>query len=541
MLTAHDLEIPGDIIMTIRCITLSLLFALAHLVVAGEPVFAQGGVNREQYTNKSRFKIPFRFDAEELEQLGAREVELWESRDHGTTWKPRERIAPGAGKFPYEATETGSYWFCLKLIDREGKLHPPTPPRAGLKVFVDLDLPEVDLRLTQRSPGTVQISWNVEDAALELNTLRMRVRQPQREWKEHPLRRVASGSEDMRVEGTGTFEVELAVADLAGNETVATKQLKIRPSNSNPTSTREKIAGQQRDLGGDGLEMASQFPGVRARPTGSPTTPSTAARNSPATPENNTASRGGNVRRTATSDLRMTQSRVTSPRTVRHVNTLQFEVKYRLREVAPGEKTPVELWMTSDGGASWQLAGRDDDGKSPMRISVDQPGEYGVQLSYRTTSGKDIPRPQDGTAPRDLFIVDRRAPELELLSVQSAKSDHEQLVTIRWKAADEHFGERPLRLLWSTTAQGPWDEALNEIPNDGELTWQPAAHVPEKVYVRLEARDLAGNLRIAESSRPVRLLAVTLEDADATPDQPSSDTAAGDEATGETSSPGRGS
>lgn len=527
--------------MTIRCLRFSLLFPLALLCACGESAFAQGGLNREQYTNKSRFKIPFRFDAEELEQLGAREVELWESRDHGTTWKPRERIAPSAGKFPYEATETGSYWFSLKLIDRDRKQHPQTPHRAGLKVFVDLDLPDVDLQLTQRSPGTVQISWNVEDAALELNSLRMRVRQPQREWKEHPLRRLASGSEDMRVEGTGTFEVELSVSDLAGNETVATKQLKIRPSTSSPTTTREKIAGQQRDPGGDGLEMASQFPGVRTRPSESPSTPTTAARTSPETPANNTDSRGGNMHRTATSDLRITQSRVTTPRTVRHVNTLQFEVKYRLREIAPGEKTPVELWMTSDGGASWQLAGRDDDGKSPMRIAVDQPGEYGVQLSYRTISGKDIPRPQDGTAPRDLFIVDRRAPELELLSVQSAKSDHGQVVTIRWKAADEHFGERPLRLLWSTTAQGPWDEAMNEIPNDGEFIWQPAAHVPEKVYVRLEARDLAGNLRIAESSRPVRLLAVTLEDADATPDQPSSDTATDEETTGETSSPDRGS
>jgi hypothetical protein len=202
---------------------------------------------------------------------------------------------------------------------------------------------------------------------------------------------------------------------------------------------------------------------------------------------------------------------------VRHVNTLQFELKYRLRDVDSDERIPVELWMTADGGASWQLAGRDDDGSSPMQVAVDQPGEYGVQLAWRSRSGRAMPRPQDGTAPRDLFIVDRRAPEMELLGVQSARSTRGQVVTIRWKAADEHFGERPLRLLWSTSAQGPWDEAMNEIPNDGEVAWQPAAHVPETVYVRLEARDMAGNLRIAESGRPIRLLAVTLEDSEEKP------------------------
>jgi hypothetical protein len=366
----------------------------------------------------------------------------------------------------------------------------------------------------------VQISWSVQDDALELNTLRLRVRQPQREWKEQTVRRVATGSEDLRVEGTGMFEVELSVADLAGNETVETRQLKIRPSTSSPSTTREKIAGHQRDPGGDGLEMASQFPGVRSRTAQSSATPSTVARNTPATPAHDSASRTRNVRRTATSDLRVTEPQVAAPRTVRHVNTLQFEVKYRLREVAPGERIPVELWMTADGGATWQLAGRDDDGRGPMRVSVDQPGEYGVQLAYRTGSGRDIPRPQDGTPPRDLFIVDRRAPELELLSLQSTKSARGQVVTIRWKAADEHFGERPLRLLWSTTAEGPWDEAATEIPNEGEFRWQPAAHVPETVYVRLEARDLAGNLRIAESSRPVRLLSVTIDGSDPTSTEP---------------------
>lgn len=500
-------------IMTVRCLVWSVLCGLA-LVGTGAPVWAQGVPTREQFTNKSRFKIPFRFDAAELEQLGAREVELLESRDRGATWRSRDRIEPNAGRFQYEATETGSYWFCLKLIDRDKKPHPPTPAKAGLKVFVDLDLPDVDLRLTQRSPGTVQIAWSVDDAALELNTLRLRIRQPQREWKEHAIRRAVTGSEDIRVEGTGIFEAELSVADLAGNETVATKEVRIRSSTPSAPTTREKIAGKQRDAGGDRLEMASQFPGARPQTAKGRLTEPTVARSTPATPAKEPDSGPRNVRRTATNDLRVTEPRVTTPRTVRYVNTLQFELNYRVREVDPNEKIAVELWMTSDGGASWQLARRDDDGRSPMQVSVDQPGEYGVQLSWRSRTGRSMPRPQDGTAPRDLFIVDRRAPELELLGVQSVRSERGQGVTIRWKAADEHFGERPLRLMWATSAEGPWDEAVAEMPNDGEFHWQPAAHIPETVYVRLEARDLAGNLRIADSTRLLKLSTLSWEGAD---------------------------
>ena len=494
--------------MSTHRLTLPLLLVLVALG-AGSPVLAQqGGSNREQYTNKSRFKIPFKFDAAELEQLGAREVELWESRDRGASWKARNRVAPAAGKFQYEATESGSYWFCLKLIDRNQNLHPNTAPRAGLKVYVDLDQPQVDLQLSQGSPGTVQISWNVSDDALELNTLRLRIRQPQRDWKEHSIRRVATGSDDIRVEGAGQFEAELSVADLAGNETVERQTIRIRGSSSTPASARgEKIAARQRDPGGDRLEMASQFPGPR--PKGTRPAPATAQvdRNTPAPPVADAGVGPKNVRRTST-----TEPRTAAPRTVRYVNTLQFDLKYRLRDVDADEQIPVELWMTADGGASWQMASRDDDGRSPLQVTVEQPGEYGVQLAWQSRSGRGAPRPQDGTPPRDLFIVDRRAPELELQGVHSSHKGNIQMVTIRWRAADEHFSETPLRLLWGPTAEGPWTEAIAELPNEGRYDWKPDSQLPDSIFVRLEARDQAGNLRIAESPRPVRLSSVGPDD-----------------------------
>lgn len=489
-------------------LTLPLLLTLIVLG-DGSPVPAQqGGSNREQFTNKSRFKIPFRFDAAELEQLGAREVELWESRDRGATWKARNRVAPTAGKFQYEATESGSYWFCLKLIDRNQNLHPNSAPRAGLKVYVDLDLPQVDLQLSQGSPGTVQISWNLSDDALELNTLRLRIRQPQREWKEHSIRRAATGSDDIRVEGTGKFEAELAVADLAGNETIERQSIQIRGAGNPPTSTRgEKIATRQRDPGGDRLEMASQFPGPRSKGVKPVAAAPQVDRSTPATPVADAGTGPKNVRRTSTSE-----TTTATPRTVRYVNTLQFDLKYRLRDVAPDEKIPVELWMTADGGASWQLASRDDAGRSPLQVTVEQPGEYGVQLAWQRPSGRGASRPQDGTPPRDLFIVDRRAPELELLGVQSSHKGNIQTVTIRWRAADEHFSDTPIRLLWGPTAEGPWSEAIADLPNDGRYDWKPESQLPDSIFVRLEARDQAGNLRIAESPRPVRLSTGGLED-----------------------------
>src|SRR5690242_6799704 len=86
------------------------MLAAGHFVTpasAAEPVF----------TNRPRFRIPFRFDAAEMQRLRPREVQLHVSNDRGVRWQHLLSADPGAGKFDFEATADGEYWFTVKTLD----------------------------------------------------------------------------------------------------------------------------------------------------------------------------------------------------------------------------------------------------------------------------------------------------------------------------------------------------------------------------------------------------------------------------------------
>ena len=77
-------------------------------------------------TNKTRFRIPFKFDAAALQRMNARELQLHVSSDRGLTWELAQTLTPDGGKFEYQAPNDGEFWFAVKTLDGRNQLHPPT-------------------------------------------------------------------------------------------------------------------------------------------------------------------------------------------------------------------------------------------------------------------------------------------------------------------------------------------------------------------------------------------------------------------------------
>ncbi|HID23510.1 MAG TPA: hypothetical protein EYP14_14090, partial [Planctomycetaceae bacterium] len=73
-------------------------------------------------TNKTRFRIPYRFDVRELQRLGAKEIRLFVSTDSGGRWQQVQSVPPETGHFVFEATQDGEYWFAVRTGDAQDRL-----------------------------------------------------------------------------------------------------------------------------------------------------------------------------------------------------------------------------------------------------------------------------------------------------------------------------------------------------------------------------------------------------------------------------------
>src|SRR5215213_1138181 len=99
-----------------------LLGCAAAFAVAN--AFAAEAPNEPVFTNKTRFRIPFRFDANEIKALGAKEIQLYVSNDRGTQWRLAARVGTDQGKFDFDASQDAEYWFAVRTLDGQGQLHP---------------------------------------------------------------------------------------------------------------------------------------------------------------------------------------------------------------------------------------------------------------------------------------------------------------------------------------------------------------------------------------------------------------------------------
>jgi hypothetical protein len=58
-------------------------------------------------------------------------------------------------------------------------------------------------------------------------------------------------------------------------------------------------------------------------------------------------------------------------------------------------------------------------------------------------------------------------------------------------------------LYYASRPTGPWEPITGWSENTGKYTWNVGEGVPSRLFVRLEARDAAGNMARADSKSPL--------------------------------------
>ncbi|MBI2825697.1 MAG: hypothetical protein HYX69_13515 [Planctomycetia bacterium] len=189
----------------------------------------------------------------------------------------------------------------------------------------------------------------------------------------------------------------------------------------------------------------------------------------------------------------------------RLVNSRRFELDYDIEAVGPAGVGKVEVWGTPDGGRAWSSYGVDSDNRSPFAVNVSGEGLYGFRVVVESGAGLRGERPKEGDKPDVWVEVDTTKPVARLTKAELGTGPHAGELSITWEASDEQLAERPISLFLSPYPDGPWSTMAAELENTGQYTWRLDNRAPGRVYLRLEARDEAGNIQVVDSVEPVPL------------------------------------
>jgi hypothetical protein len=192
----------------------------------------------------------------------------------------------------------------------------------------------------------------------------------------------------------------------------------------------------------------------------------------------------------------------TPPAQPKLVGSRTFALEYDLDDVGRWGVTNVELWGTRDGGRTWLRHARDDDHRSPLVVTVDDEGLYGFRIVVES-AGALVEPPRSGDEPELWVAVDLHRPVIELTALERGEGNLADHLILRWQAADDNLEPRPIGLFYSSRPTGPWSAIATNLEDTGVYAWRVERHVPARFYLRLEARDTAGNLAAFQTREPI--------------------------------------
>ncbi|MEQ8789260.1 MAG: hypothetical protein RIC55_23400 [Pirellulaceae bacterium] len=185
------------------------------------------------------------------------------------------------------------------------------------------------------------------------------------------------------------------------------------------------------------------------------------------------------------------------------VNRKVFPLAYDVESVGPSGVKNVRLWGTKDGGRTWHEWGGDADLRSPIDVEVGGDGVYGFRVVAENRDGLKGETPKPGS-PADIWVqVDTAAPQVRITAAPYGVGENAGLLDIQWEAEDANLGDRAVTILFAESPGGRWSTIAAGLPNTGHYNWRVGANVPRQVYLRLEVRDLGGNLGVHQLTEPI--------------------------------------
>ena len=193
----------------------------------------------------------------------------------------------------------------------------------------------------------------------------------------------------------------------------------------------------------------------------------------------------------------------TSDVPVMNINTRRFNLNYGIKAINTSGVAKVILWATEDGGNSWKSWSTDSDNASPVPVEVDGEGVYGFKIVIHSKDGLVGKAPVSGESPDVVVHIDLSTPRVSLTSVPYGSGRDVGKLVMNWQATDPNLTERPIELFYSPNVDGPWTTVAKRLRNSGSYAWKVPKHVPENIFLRIDARDSAGNVGVYRLTSPL--------------------------------------
>jgi len=178
---------------------------------------------------------------------------------------------------------------------------------------------------------------------------------------------------------------------------------------------------------------------------------------------------------------------------VQMIASKRFRLNYGIDAIDPSGVARVDLWMTRDDGRNWQSWGTDPDNTSPFPVEVEEEGRYGFRIVVHSRDGLTGRGPASGDKPDIVVHIDTQAPMVQIVSVPYGRGTEAGRLIINYRVADPHLTLRPISLFYSPAPDGPWLPIEEGVRNEGRYVWKPDGNVPDRIFLKLEAIDRAGN------------------------------------------------
>jgi hypothetical protein len=529
---------------------------MGPLTLACALLLANAGAPDTSYINQGQFQIPISVRPERRADI--RELVLYVSRDKGQTWAPEARATPDKPGFPFYAAGDGVYWFSVAIIDKQGRQDPVdiyTAP-VGQHVVVDTRKPEIRIGRAERRGDEVQVQWDIREENPDLASFRLEYRTPEpvgSPWMAVSAQAAMQGETSFRPTTGGPVQVRIVFSDLAGNagQTYAdvTAGAGVAPSVPEPVAP---VPGAVPAPGGfsdptvippppGGAAPGGDFRATQPiDPTPRPSYPAPVDVNNgrPVIPmpsqqplpvaqsdasrpvlQQTAASSSGAWDRSAGTTQYSSATRGALP-AVDIVNKRQAKINFHIGKYGPSGIGSVEVYVTTDDGATWTLSPGDHSVTLPTTVDVRggtpvegtvtvelNPQQEGVVHGYyivvKSRAGRGIKPPESGTPPQVRIELDMTPPSVEMYVPQPDPTRRDTLL-LTWKATDKNLANNPVTMEWAERKDGQWNLiGTADMANSGQFSWQVPVNAPPSVYLRLSVRDTAGNTAVAQTQEPV--------------------------------------
>lgn len=497
--------------------------------------------------NSPSMKIPIDYHPSKKGEI--RDLLLYVSPDQGATWQQQAVATPDKDTvFNFTAPADGNYWFCMVVVDKTGKREPAdvykAPSSQIFKALFDTKKPAVTITSATRSGDDVFVSWKVIEKNPDWSKFKLEYSVAGTSWTPVSTRPEADGSAQFRVGAPGAITVRLTLTDVGGLTGEGTKDIAAAPVSiaaapvnvaAKPTAPELVPAAGTGDLPPPSALLSSA---AADRAKDAPRTP--AEKNSgldtppapgivsplPAGPMMVTppALPGADPLALAskTDSLTVPPAALNAnlpPAQV--INVTSFKLGFEVEERGASGVAKAELYVTRDEGRTWVKWQTFEKPESPLVIDLTKnnnaqvEGIYGFKMVLHSGAGLTREAPKGGEVPDYRVDVDVSPPIVKIYEPLADPATKDTLV-LRWQAVDKNLANDPITLEWSDGPRGPWvplvtADAFGSNPgmpkrlaNTGSHSWKLPANFPtHKVYLKVSARDLAGNLAEATTANPI--------------------------------------